>query len=88
MGRLKARFTHSGERVRSVADRDNAVRNQSTNIAEDELGMDSSGVPTHIGTSQSDSGHKHETKKTHQPRHNFKILKQPNEISGLIILEH
>ena len=84
---LKARFTHTGEHGQSAADPDDAVRNQGTSIAEDELGMDSSGMPTHIGTSLSDAGHRpNETKKTHQPAHDFRILKHPVNASGEGIL--
>ena len=84
---LKARFTHTGEHGQSAADPDDAVRNQGTSIAEDELGIDSSGMPTHIGTSLSDAGHHpNETKKTHQPAHDFRILKHPVNASGEGIL--
>ena len=70
--RLRARFggAHGGEPVRSPDPRDE-VRNQGTNIAEDELGMESSGIPTHIGTSRSNTDNKHETKKSILEEHNL-----------------
>ena len=88
-GRLKARFTHGGERSPSVVDPDDAVRNQGTSIAEDELGMDSCGLPTHVGSSLSDAGHHAgtATKQPHRPVRTFAILKSPTHASGEGILE-